>query len=136
MIYLVLDTNVLFSFFRKSKVFDFVRKLKQAGYVLIAPDFVYSELANLQDQILKYSGISAGEFELLLISLKSVVKSVQKSEYHRFLAEADKISPDKKDVALFALALVFQCSIWSREPKLKKQKIIMVLSDEEIDKLI
>ncbi len=134
--FLILDTNVLFSFFRKSKVFDSIRKLRESGYALVAPDFVYSELSHLKGDILKYSGISEDEFELLLISLKYVVRSVANSDYTRFFPEAEKITPDKKDSPLFALALALKCPIWSREPKLKRQKSIAVLADEDVDKLL
>jgi len=136
MMFLVVDTNVLFSFFRKSTVFDTIRKLRDSGYTPIAPDFVYSELMNLKAQILKYSGISEDEFEFLLISLKYFVKSVPKPKYDNFFGEGEKISPDKKDAPLFALALAFRCPIWSREPKLKKQSAISVFSDEEILKFL
>ncbi len=134
--FLIIDTNVLFSFFRKSKVLELVRKLRSSGYKLITPDFMYSELLKLEGQILKYSGISTEEFDILLIGLKQVVKSIPKSEYSDFLQEANQISPDKKDAPLFALALSVQGSIWSREPKLKRQKTIRLLSDEDIIKML
>jgi predicted nucleic acid-binding protein len=55
---------------------------------------------------------------------------VPKSNYEIFLDKALRISPHKKDAPLFALSLAFnKAPIWSREPRLKRQKIIRVLSD-------
>lgn len=135
--FLILDTNILFSFFRKSKVFELVRKLRKKEFKLCTPNFMYSELLNLKDEILKTSKLSNNEFDILLTILKLVVKPISKEEYIEFLPEAKEISPHLKDAPLFALSLALEKSpIWSREPKLKRQKFVRVLSDEEIVELV
>jgi predicted nucleic acid-binding protein len=73
----------------------------------------------------------------LFSAIKVIDRSVPKSNYEIFLDKALRISPHKKDAPLFALSLAFnKASIWSREPRLKRQKIIQVLSDIEVKTLI
>ena len=135
--FIVLDTNVLFSFFRRSKVFKLTKELKLSGYKLIAPDFVFFEIIGLKNKILKSSKISESEFEFLLLFLKRIIRFVPKVEYKSFISESKIVSPHLKDFPLFALSLAFDKSpIWSREPRLKKQKLIKVLLDEEIEELL
>jgi predicted nucleic acid-binding protein len=51
----------------------------------------------------------------------------------KFIEEAKRISPHLKDAPLFALSLAFdKVPIWSREPRLKRQKSVEVLWDEEV----
>jgi len=134
--FLILDTNILFSFFWKSKVFRLVRKLRQIGYELTAPDFVFSELSALKEKILKASKLSESEYEVLLIFLKYIVKEVSEDEYKEYLSKAESISPHPKVVPLFELSLALdKTPIWSREPRLKRQRFIKVLNDEEVEQL-
>jgi predicted nucleic acid-binding protein len=136
--FLVVDTNVLFSLFRKgSKINELIRDLRRKGFKLLAPEFAFLELKAIAPKISKFSGLTSSEIEEALISLKKVIKEVAKAEYSQFLEEASKISPHKKDAPLFALSLAFnKAPIWSREPKLKRQKAIKVLSDKEIEELL
>jgi predicted nucleic acid-binding protein len=53
-----------------------------------------------------------------------------------FLAEAKRVAPHEKDTRHFALSLKFNYPIWSREPKLKRQKVVEVLSDKEVEELL
>lgn len=47
-------------------------------------------------------------------------------EFYRFLV--------LKDSPYFALALAFdKAPIWSREPRLKRQKVVKVLHDKEVE---
>lgn len=48
------------------------------------------------------------------------------------LEEASKISPDSDDVVYFALALKFDCSIWSNDKRLKEQPAVKILTTEEL----
>jgi predicted nucleic acid-binding protein len=94
------------------------------------------ELENLREKITK-RGITKEEYANSFRLLKLLIEVVPKSKYEIFLDEALKISPHKKDAPLFALSLAFNKStIWSREPRLKRQKIIQVLSDREVETLI
>ena len=52
------------------------------------------------------------------------------------MKEAEKITPDKKDVLYFALALKLRCGIWSNDKKLKTQNKIKIYSTEDLLKNI
>jgi len=133
---LIIDTNVLFAFFGSKKVVEIFKKLYLSGVKLIVPQFVMEELENLREKITK-RGITKEEYANSFQLLKLLIEVVPKSKYEIFLDEALKISPHKKDAPLFALSLAFNKSpIWSREPRLKGQKIIQVLSDREVETLI
>jgi predicted nucleic acid-binding protein len=133
---LITDTNVLFAFFSSKRVVEIFKKLYLSGVKLIVPQFVMEELENLREKIIK-RGITKEEYINSFQLLKLLIEVVPKSKYEIFLDEALKISPHKKDVPLFALSLAFnKAPIWSREPRLKRQKIIQVLSDIEVEALI
>ena len=56
------------------------------------------------------------------------------NEFREFEEKAKKISPDPDDVLYFALALRLRCAVWSNDKKLKEQKIVNILTSEEIFK--
>jgi predicted nucleic acid-binding protein len=94
------------------------------------------ELEKLNEKIIK-RGITKEEYVNSFQLLKLLIEVVPKSNYEIFLDKALSISPHKKDAPLFALSLAFnKAPIWSREPRLKRQKIIQVLSDIEVETLI
>ncbi|MFH8132361.1 MAG: PIN domain-containing protein [Candidatus Aenigmatarchaeota archaeon] len=135
--FLVLDTNVLFSFFKRAKVFRLVSKLSRKGAKLLVPNLMADELKILRPKILRYSKLSEKELNEVFETLFSLIKPIEEDKYLRFLEEAKKISPHKKDIPLFALSLAFnKAPIWSREAKLKRQKLIKVLTDKEVEDLL
>ena len=50
--------------------------------------------------------------------------------------EAFELAPHKKDVQYFALALKFDCPIWSDEVKFKKQSSVNVYNTSEVLELL
>lgn len=135
--FLIIDTNVLFSFFKKTKVFWLISKLSEKGIKLLIPRVIGEELKNLKPKLLRYSKLSEKELNEVFEVLFSFVEQIEEEKYIKFLDEAKKISPHKKDIPLFALSLAFKkAPIWSREPRLKRQKIIKVLSDKEVEGLL
>ncbi len=133
---LIVDTNVLFAFFSNKKVVEIFKKLYLNGTRMIVPQFVMEELENLKEKITK-KGITEEEYVNSLQLLKLLIEVVPKSYYESFLDEALKVSPHKKDAPLFALSLAFnKAPIWSREPRLKRQKLIQILSDREVEALL
>lgn len=52
------------------------------------------------------------------------------------MSKARKISPDRKDVDYFALALKMKCSIWSNDKPIKnKQNEVKIYNTEELVKM-
>lgn len=134
---LVLDVNVLFSFFRKGKVFKLVEELVKKNIRLLIPAEMKEELLSLKSKIIKSAKISEEEWNGISNLLFSIVREVPKSKYGSFLREGCKISPHINDAPLFALSLAFnKAPIWSREPRLKRQKFIKILSDRDVEELL
>lgn len=136
---LVADTNVIFLFSKNPDFIELVEKLRKSGVKLITPQFCLDELLNtkVKGDLMKYAGFSEKEFELFAEEVKKVFFVVPKFLYNDFMEEAKRISPDKKDVPLFALSLAFgKTPIWSREPRLKRQKLVSVLDNKGVEEML
>lgn len=109
-----------------------------AGRVeFIAPLFILREVNKYWDDIAERSGISENELKQELEEIKPQITFFSSVEYNEFLSQAYKILPDPKDVAYFALALKFNCPIWSYDPHFFMQTEIRVLkSAKEVLKFI
>lgn len=131
---LILDANILFSFFKKDSVRQgIIEELLNKGVELISPKFIIDELLKNKDKIIKFSDISSENFSFLLSSLKSEVILIPESEFEDFLSKANKLSPHSKDNPYFALSLSLDNSpIWSDELAFKNQSKIKILSTEEL----
>jgi len=132
--FLIVDTNVLFSFFHsKSNVKEYFESLREKGVSLLVPQYMFDELLGIKSEIFKCCDLR--DFSVLLALLLKLVEVVPKKEYAEFLEESKKVSPHLKDAPLFALSLAFdKAPIWSREPRLKMQKVVEVLHDKEVEK--
>lgn len=127
---IVVDTNILFSFFWKD---SFTRKLLlNPNLKFISSVFAISELKKYDQLIMEKTGLINVEFKKYLSELKSVVTFVGKEKYSYFLKQAKIISPDEKDSEFLALCLKFSIPLWSNDKELKKQDKVNVLSTEDI----
>ena len=132
--FLIVDTNVLFSFFHsKSNVKEYFKSLREKGVSLLVPQYMFDELLGIKSEILRGCDLREDNFSVSLALLLKLVEIIPKGEYEESIEEAKRISPHLKDAPLFALSLaVDKAPIWSREPRLKRQKSVEVLWDEEV----
>jgi len=128
---LVVDTNVLFSFFKKESK---TRRLILNFEILepVTPSFCIDELNEHKELICEKSKLSDREFEEALDDLLIFVKVFSLFEYKEFLPDAKTISPDPDDIDLFALALKLNCPIWAQEKAFKKQSRIKVFATSDL----
>jgi len=132
---IIVDANILFSFFKKDSVRRQVfEELLSAEYELLSPHFVLVELRSDADRIMQFSGISKGEFEFALSILEEEIKLMPEEKYNKFLSKASEISPHTKDIPYFALSLSLNCPIWSDEKAFKEQSKVKVFTTEELIK--
>jgi predicted nucleic acid-binding protein len=130
---LVVDANILFSFFNKSSARrKIMLDVLNNGCRLQSPDFVIDELSKNKERILKFSRISGSAFDEMLAELHSAIETVPSVEYIGFLCKARDLSPHAKDDAYFALALFSNNPIWSDEVEFKKQKSVIVFTTNEL----
>lgn len=135
MLRLVVDANVLFSFFKQETT---TRELITRFELLelYSPELAIKELLKYKGLICEKSKLKELEFEEALKILKLFVRFETESFFKEFLPKAKEISPDVDDVAYFALALKLGCSIWSNDKRLKKQSRIKILTTKDILELI
>ena len=131
---LVVDTNILFSFFnKKSKA----RELSLAPELeLYSPCFSFDEIEEHKSEIFEKFSLSEVQFLLIKKLLKVVVKFTGEEKYSKFLSEAKRICPDPDDVDFFALALKINCPVWSEDKLLKQQSRIKVFSTKELTEFV
>lgn len=121
---LIVDTNILYSFFWKK---SFTRKLlMKPNLELFSPEFALEEINLHKIDILNKTKISEKEFEQLKKELAISVEFIPIEEYKEFLKKALEISPDSNDVDFFALALKLNIPIWSNGKLLKQQNKILI----------
>jgi len=133
---LVVDSNILVSFFRPNPVSMIIYNSKFFDLDLSSPTYVIEELRKNKKDILKYSNINLEQLNEKLSELSKLIKIFSIEEYKKFKKEAKKISPHDKDIPIFALALKLNCAIWSNEPEFKQQSKIKVFSTKDIIELM
>lgn len=140
---LVLDTNILFSLFKKD---SYARKIiKNYDLELISPEFSLIELEKHSEIIMRKSGINKNEFKITIEELKAIITFISEEKYIQEIKNAAKLAEklDKKDKTEFlqdidfmALALTEKCALWSNDKLLKKQSKVKIVHSEEIEKFL
>lgn len=140
---LVVDSNVLFTFFWEDSVF---RELSsEKDLMLFSPEYALEEINKHSLEISKKAGISTKEFKIIREQLALILGFVPLKEYSSHLKKVKSLVKNLPkdtqnklldDIDFFALALKLKCPIWSNDKALKKQKKIAVLTTEELCKLI
>lgn len=140
---LVVDSNILFTFFWKDSIFKKL-SLKQ-DLDLLAPEYALEEINKYSIEILKKAKLSKEGFKNLKIELAFKVEFIPLKEYLTFLKKAQELFKDLpenernellNDLDFFVLALKFNCPIWSNDKLLKKQSKTRVFTTKEIIEII
>lgn len=129
---LVVDANVLFAAMIKEG--DTAEVLVSEQLRLITPEFVLSEFEKHKDEILLKTHRTSVDFAKFLYILENRIEVIPSTEIKPFLRDAESIiHVHPKDVPYFALALKYDCAIWSNEKRLKEhQKRIKVYNTAEL----
>ena len=141
---LVVDSNVMFSFFKKDstpKELILDPELKY-NLELFAPELMLNEIGRHKDDICSKFNISPKDFDIMFSSLPLFIKIVKKNSFNEFLSKAEEIlSLHTKDVPYAALSLSlksrgYDIGLWSNEERLKilKKYGIKVFSTSELAK--
>ena len=135
---LVVDANtVLSALLSGGKTFDvFLANKRLKRFELIAPEFLFSEISRHFDEMLRRSKLSPEELARIFKFVKEEIEFVPFEEFSEYADEAEKVAPHAKDVQYFALALAFDCGIWSQEKAFKKQSRVKVLSTAKLIELL
>jgi len=131
---LVVDANIIFSaLITKSKTFDIflINKLTKK-FEFIAPEFLLIEVEKHSGEIIEKSNLNPKELSEILEFLKEEIEFIPFNEFNKLAKQAEKTSPHKKDTQYFALALKYNCPIWSQEKRFKKQSKTSIYSTTEL----
>jgi predicted nucleic acid-binding protein len=133
---LVVDANILFAAIisRRTTAYLFFDERMQ----LFAPGFLFEEIALHKGEILGKTRLTSEELSLVLEVFAKRISVVPIEEFAPFLPKAEKICPDPKDAAYFALALWLgpDAKIWSNDKLLKNQKEVKVITTGELLSLL
>lgn len=132
---LVVDTNILVSFFRSNPVNFIISSSNSFKLELFIPEQVKEELLKKQSDVLKYAKINSEEFNKKFSELEGLFNIEPKDSFKEFELGAKTLSPHDKDIPIFALALKLNCPIWSNEPGFKEQSEIKVFSTKDMIEL-
>lgn len=131
---LVVDANTLFAALIKISVTSDL--IVDNSLTLYSVEFIFSEFEKYKELIKSKTERTDEEFDRFMEIIQKRIKLFPKEEIEEFIDEAEKISPDPKDVQYFALALKLKCGLWSNDKKLKNQDKAIVYSTEDIFKIL
>ena len=132
---LVVDTNILISFFRDNPVRFIIINSQLLNLELHSPEHCWQELLNLVPVISKYSKLSLEQITFAFEELKKYIEIIPDELSKPFKLQAEQLIHDK-DISIFALALKLDCGIWSNEPGFKKQLKIKVFNTKELKEFL
>lgn len=132
----VVDANELFSLLIRETEYS-EEILVSNKLQLIAPELLLIEFSNNKEEVLSKTHRTSEEFNKLLSVFERRIKFIPEEEFKEFIPDACKIFPEhSKDAPYLALALKFNCVLWSEEKLLKKQNKVDVLNTKELISLI
>lgn len=132
---LVVDTNILLSFFRDNPVRFIIVNSDLIGLRLFSPQYSIDELKKNKSDVLKYSKLNSEQFNKVLSELSGFIEIIPNELFRQFESKAKQLTHDK-DIPIFALALKLSCAVWSNEPDFKKQSSVKIFNTEELRKLL
>jgi len=130
---LVVDTNILISFFRENPVRFIIINSDFLRVELFIPEYAIEELKKNESDVLKYAKINSEQFNEALSDLFNFIKIFPKESFKEFETKAAQLIHDK-DTPIFALALKLGCAIWSNEPSFKQQSSVEVFNTKDLRK--
>jgi predicted nucleic acid-binding protein len=127
---LVLDANIAISSLIAGSMADLIFSPKIS---LIAPELLFIEIRRHKEEIMKKSDLSFVDFDLLLALIEGRVAIVPMKEFIYLLPKAEKLlAGHKKDAPYVALALKFDCPVWSYEKRFKTIGHVESLTTAEV----
>ena len=127
---LVVDTNVLFSYFNsKSKIIEL---LKNQNLQLFAPRYAIIELKKYKNLIKTKYSVLEDNFYKKIKELEEIVSLKEEEIYIKEKENIFEITIDEKDKDFLALSLKLDCALWSNDKALKLQDRVVVINTLEL----
>ncbi|MFT4310944.1 MAG: PIN domain-containing protein [Candidatus Woesearchaeota archaeon] len=126
----VVDTNVLMTFFWQNSVF---RKLLTQELVdCIAPEYALEEINKYEAEICKKTNITKKQYKEQLNELAIYVEFISIENYQEKLIAVVNNMPDPKDIDFVALAVKHELPLWTNDKLLKEQSVVAIYTTKEI----
>ena len=127
---IIIDSNVLFSALIKDS--HTRRLILEYDRQFLFPDFIFRELENHKEELLKKTGLNSSSFEQLLGIILRKVQIVPDEKIKPYKNEAlrivEQIDPD--DAVFVACALAYPNSIiWSDDKALKRTGLVLTTKE-------
>ena len=132
---IVIDTNVLFSFFKRDSTTRRLVMCISLSVPIYAPEYLLEELRRYSSLIIRKVNITPEDFERILGMIRKYVTFIKYESYAEFIDLAIKITPDPGDVDFVALALKLNATLWSNDKALKSVPFLRVLNTKELTEL-
>ena len=131
---LVVDTNCFISaLIRSGKSRELICSL---GLSLCAPEELLEEVCAHKAEIIRKSGITKADFDILVSILLSNIEIVPEEEFGDLKEVAKSLVKHPEDSPFMALAISKNIPIWSDDKALKEQPNVRVLSTTELINLL
>ena len=136
---IVVDSNVLFTFFWSDSIFRELSTIKDIEF--FSPEYALEEINKYSKEITKKAHIYSKDFKKIIKELANIVNFISLEEYSNFFRPAKELTLNfskeqeyefLKDLDFYALALKLKCPIWSNDALFKKQQKVVVLNTKEI----
>lgn len=140
---LIIDTNVLLTYFWKDSVFRGVCEGEKAE--LFAPELVVKEFREHAPQIAERAGVPKEEFQRVCKEALLQLVIIDFRDYEEFLKECQssigeldgrEYTEVLEDLDFLAVAKMLCCALWSSDKLLRKQKAVTVLDTKEVVSLL
>lgn len=130
---LVVDTNVLFSYFKENSA---TKELIKSNYfTLFFPEFAKEELLKYKEDIKTKYSLTEIDFSNLLLELTDYIAFYSQKSYSNYFKSFVDFK-DKKDLDFLALALYLKLPLWSNDRLLKTQTEVKIISTKDIFELL
>jgi predicted nucleic acid-binding protein len=98
----------------------------------IAPEDIKIEFNKHKEECLLKSRLSEQEFEMRQVEIEESIKFFKLFEYKQFLKKALGELKDPNDAPYLALALSTNSAIWSNDPHLIEQSLVLVFTTKDL----
>lgn len=129
---LAIDTNILIAALIRDNT---ARKiLTNPGINFIFPEYGLGEIYKYKEEIKEKANLNEREFDVLLLRTLKQIRLIPLDIIISYKDEADEIMKNihKEDSVFVALALAFNCPIWSDDKHFKKQNKIKILTTKDM----
>jgi len=126
---IVIDTNILFSYFWKNSI---TKKIIESNiFELYTPNFAFDELAKYKSEIIYKVKITEKEYNQTIKELNEKIIIVDPIKYSQELRKVTTI-PDVNDIDFIALSMYLDKILWTNDNALTNQDYALVLNTKQI----